>query len=141
MEDFDIFQSIKCFILIWNCIIYWWRRCKWFAIPFISWNAFLWRYTSSCCSCCSIKNRYIISKFFHHYFFWCWWLWLTNQMWCIGYLLCLNIFFRWFIFPEIGATHFSFDSFPLSLDDSESVGASSSSLAMFFTLFLINRCA
>ena len=39
-------------------------------------------------------------------------------------------------FPQIGATTFYFASFFLSLDDSESLGASTSSLTMFFSLFL-----
>ena len=33
-------------------------------------------------------------EFFHHYFFWCCWFWLNNQIWCIGYPFCLDIFSR-----------------------------------------------
>ena len=47
----------------------------------------------------------------HNYLFWCWRLWLTNKIWCIGYLLCLDRFFRYYVFPEMGAKTFSFDFF------------------------------
>ena len=56
---------------------------------------FFWGYTSSCSS---RQKRKIGSNFFHHYLFLCWWFWLTNKIWSIVYLLCIDVLFRYFVY-------------------------------------------
>ena len=79
-------------------ILSWWQHCKWFHIVFLSWNAFFWCYTRSYIY---RQNRNISSNFdFRHYFFWCWWFWLTNLIWCIGYFLWLDQLFGYELFSS-----------------------------------------
>ena len=65
---------------------------------------------------------------------------MNNKTWCIGNLLCLDIFVKYIVFTSIGATNFSFASSFLSLDDPESlVVYSYSESSLDFFLVLLNH--
>ena len=64
---------------------------------------------------------------------------MTDQIWCIGHIFVFIDYLGIVFFPKIGATNFSFDFPPLSLDDSESLGDYSSYLAIFLFLFAVTE--